>query len=382
MKKIRLTIFNEPYWDNGLVYTQNILPLIRLSRSSFYKISIVSFTSLPMLFLRRREIKKKKKEMLKYGISIVDYPMLFYPTRFMILKTVFIPFFLINIFFYMKYLAWKDKGDTNIYYSVRSYQTALGFYKFYPYKKNVIFDLRTDWIEENINTGLFKKNSQTVKYWNKIECGMLSKFSKSLFVSPLFMSNVLKRHNLKYDKERFVVVYNPIDYSHFQSVVHDKNSKDFLYTGSLGHWNSLDNYLDFFKTIACYFPFSRFIVCTSSPEYKVKPILSNKKYDDIRNRIQIYYNISYKDLPDYYSKCKFGLQIMDKVDSRVGVKFVEYVASGIIPIVHKNVQGAAQMVEKFGLGITFDNSDYLDAKKLANKIIGCKEIDITSKNYR
>lgn len=36
MKIIRLVVFNEPYWDKGLIYSQNILPLLQLVKTKEY----------------------------------------------------------------------------------------------------------------------------------------------------------------------------------------------------------------------------------------------------------------------------------------------------------------------------------------------------------
>lgn len=47
MKKIRLVVFNEPYWDKGLIYSQNILPLLQLVKTKEYSLDVLSFTSLP-----------------------------------------------------------------------------------------------------------------------------------------------------------------------------------------------------------------------------------------------------------------------------------------------------------------------------------------------
>lgn len=382
MRKIKLAIFNEAYWDNGLIYTQNILPLVNLSKEKPFEVSIVSFTSLPMLILERNNIKRAKKDLAKLGIRIYDFPMLFYPTRFMILRYALIPFYLLNIFFYIRYLVKVDNKEEGVVYNIRSYQAALGFYKFYPNKNNLMFDLRTDWIEENINRGLFKKESKTVRYWEEVEKGIIMSFAKSLFISPEFRDNVLNRHNIECDNKKHVILYNPIDYNHFQSVEHNKNAVDFLYTGSLGHWNSLNNYLDFFLSIANEFPSSKLIVCTASPENKVTPYLRDSKYDEIRDRVVVYYNIPYEDLPKYYSQCKYGLQIMNKKDSRVGVKFIEYIASGVVPIVHENVRGATNMSKTFNIGITFNDDDMLNISNLSKKIHSVKCIDYDSREYK
>lgn len=368
MKKIRLVVFNEPYWDKGLIYSQNILPLLQLVKTKEYSLDVLSFTSLPFLFKSRTDIQATKDELAEYGVNVRNFPVLFYPTRFMLLRFFLLPFYFLNVFFYIKYLNRKDdKEHSEILYSIRSYQAALGFLKFYKKKERVIFDTRTDWIEENINVGNFKANSSTVSYWKKIEKEMLLKFKKTLFISDLFRDAVLKRHGLQSDDSKYCLVYNPINYKHFLSVPNHDDDSNFLYTGSLGHWNNISIYLDFFMSVAEKMKTSKLIVCTGSPAHKVMPIFEQQKYDKIRSRVEIYYNVPYAALPAYYARCTYGLQLMSKKDTRVGVKFIEYIAADLIPIVNINVMGAAKLARKYEIGVIADDfSEDIDA--LVNKL--------------
>ena len=56
MKIIRLVVFNEPYWDKGLIYSQNILPLLQLVKTKEYTLDVISFTSLPFLLKSKKRI--------------------------------------------------------------------------------------------------------------------------------------------------------------------------------------------------------------------------------------------------------------------------------------------------------------------------------------
>lgn len=361
MKKVNLVIFNEPYWDKGLIYTQNILPLIELTKGTDIPLNIVSFTSLPFLIMKYKAIRKAKKEFKQSGVSVTDFPVMFYPTRYMLLRWLLIPFYYLNVYIYIKWLNKKDREDqsTNIY-SVRSYQAALGFLSFFHDKNKIVFDTRTDWIEENINVGNFKEKSRTVTFWRKKEKLMLQTFKKTLFISPVFRHNVLLRNGMELDDTKYLVVYNPIDYKHFESIKNNDTNNNFLYTGSLGHWNNISIYLDFFKQVAFMMPSSKLIVCTSSPAHKIIPILQKPKYNSIRDRVELHFNVPYSELPEYYAQCTFGLQLMSKKDSRVGVKFIEYIASGLVPIVNENVMGAVALARKFNIGIVLNNNSDAD----------------------
>lgn len=356
MKKIRLVVFNEPYWDKGLIYSQNILPLLQLVKTGKYSLDIISFTSLPFLFKSKTNIQATKNDLKQYGVNVRNFPVLFYPTRFMLLRYFLLPFYFLNVFLYVKFLNHQDeKSDKDIFYNIRSYQAALGFLKFYKDKDRIVFDTRTDWIEENINVGNFKPDGATVKFWRNAEKQMLLKFRKTLFISDLFRDAVLKRHSIKLDDNKYCLVYNPINYKHFHSVQNHDQDNNFLYTGSLGHWNNISIYLDFFLKVADKMPSSKLIVCTGSPIHKIEPTFNLPKYDAIRNRVEIHYSVPYSELPSFYARCTYGLQLMSKKDTRVGVKFIEYIAANLIPIVNTNVMGAAALARKYEIGIVLDD---------------------------
>ena len=356
MKKIRLVVFNEPYWDKGLIYSQNILPLLQLVKTGKYSLDIISFTSLPFLFKSKTNIQATKNDLKQYGVNVRNFPVLFYPTRFMLLRYFLLPFYFLNVFLYVKFLNHQDeKADKDIFYNIRSYQAALGFLKFYKNKDRIVFDTRTDWIEENINVGNFKPDGATVKFWRNAEKQMLLKFRKTLFISDLFRDAVLKRHSIKLDDNKYCLVYNPINYKHFHSVQNHDQDNNFLYTGSLGHWNNISIYLDFFLKVADKMPSSKLIVCTGSPIHKIEPTFNLPKYDAIRNRVEIHYSVPYSELPSFYARCTYGLQLMSKKDTRVGVKFIEYIAANLIPIVNTNVMGAAALARKYEIGIVLDD---------------------------
>lgn len=356
MKKIRLVVFNEPYWDKGLIYSQNILPLLQLVKTGKYSLDVISFTSLPFLFKSKTNIQATKNDLKQYGANVRNFPILFYPTRYMLLRYFLLPFYFLNVFLYVKYLNHQDeKSDKDIFYNIRSYQAALGFLKFYKNKNRIVFDTRTDWIEENINVGNFKPDGATVKFWRNAEKQMLLKFRKTLFISDLFREAVLKRHSIKLDENKYCLVYNPINYEHFHSVQNHDQDNNFLYTGSLGHWNNISIYLDFFLKVANKMPSSKLIVCTDSPMHKIEPTFNLPKYDTIRNRVEIHYSVPYSELPSFYARCTYGLQLMSKKDTRVGVKFIEYIAANLIPIVNTNVMGAAALARKYEIGIVLDD---------------------------
>lgn len=360
-RSINLIVFNENYWDKGLIYTQNLLPLIEyIKHNKNFGVRLVSFTSIFMLWKNRNKIKALKNELSTLNIELINYPILFYPTRLMLVRWILIPFFYANVFRHIQKL---DKIARKDWFWIRSYQCALGFSKFFKNKEALIFDPRTDWIIENINAGNFNVNSKTVKFWLKQELKIVRDFHKTVFISDVFKDDIISRHSLNPNPEKYPILYNPIDYSHFKNNEIISSRKDFLYTGSLGRWNKLETYLNFFRRVHDYFPNANLIICTNADSHTVEKTTARNDYKSIRNKIILYFNKSYDELPKIYRTCKYGLQLMSKKDSRLGVKFMEYIASDIIPVVNQNVEGAIKVCRAYKIGCIINESD------CTNKII-------------
>lgn len=381
MKKIKLVVFNEIYWEKGLIYTQNIQPLLALKKDHSVEIQIIAFTSIFLLISKRKQIGLFKKELNHSNISLLNFPIFLYPSRHFIIYWYLYPYFLINVFPFLFYLSFKDRcSNEDIIYSIRSYMGSLAFLKFYPRKDRLVFDPRTDWILENINVGCFRRDGITHRLWFNWEKEMVTQYRKTIFISDIFKSDILSRHSLIDNSDKYVLLYNPINYSLFDTSKYEIEKKDFLYTGSLGNWNNIRTYLDFFLAIYKYFPNAHIRILTNTPSSKVLVDVYDKKYDEIRQLIDLQFNVPREKLSDLYSCCAYGLQLMKKEDSRVGVKFVEYLAAGIVPIVNENVRGAAYLSRKYTLGVVLSNNYFTedDVSKLHN----IPSINKESENYR
>lgn len=376
MRTIRLVVFNEEYWGTGLIYSQNLLPLQSLKDKYDVRVELISFTSIPMLFLKRGNIKETRERLNKEGIQVRDFPILYYPTRFLLPYWFLLPYLFLNVFIYIIWLSIMDKKQ-DVVYNLRSYQPALAFYWLYGHKDKLVFDPRTDFVEEKVNAGQFKRGGVTARYWRKMEGKFVKSFKKTIVISDPFKDNLISFH--KVDPSKIVVLYNPINYSHFSVAKEKHEGYVFLYTGSIGGWNKLENYLSIFMMFNKHYPNSKFVVCTSATRDKIEATIGNSKYSVIAGKVEVHYNVPYDVLPSIYAQCDYGFQIMKKRDSRVGVKFIEYIAAGIIPIVSKNVLGAAVLVDKYGMGIVIDDDD--SESIICNKIRDASSINRESDTF-
>lgn len=355
MKRLNVVLFNEDYWNHGLIYTQNIRPLEEI-RNNHPEVSIrvLSFSPIPLLLLQHKDIKKFKEKMAERKIKVIDYPVLFFPTRYLLLKWYIVPFFFLNITPYILYIKIKDIFSGNVeLYNLRSNGSALAFTTLYRKVKRLFFDTRTDFIVEHLNQKYWEEGGLTDRLWRKMEKYIILHTNKTFFISDIQCQETLERYNLTYDSDKHVVIYNPADLNRVLYKGSESRKNDFVYSGSLGNWNNIQLYLDFFLKAKEILSDSKLHILTSTPRSKIASVYEKEKYDSIRSDVELVFNATEEQIRYYYGISKYGLQLMSKKDSRVGVKVVEYIVAGVIPIVSDNVMGAAKMVDKYNAGIIY-----------------------------
>lgn len=371
-KKIRLIVHNEVFWNKGLIYSQNIVPLKKLQQHrKEFRLEIIAYTSIHQLLKYNSDIFKFKKDFSDINCKIKIRPILFLPIRRKLFYWVnIILMFLSSLPFVIVQSIEDSIKREEIFYHLRSYFAAFLYTNYYKGNGKLIFDPRSDFISENINIGTFGMNSRAYRFWIRQEKNSLMRCNTSLFISNSMKNTLTERHGFDSNQNNFQVFYNTIDFSNFDdalTAVREEKEINFLYTGSLGHWNNISRYLDFFKGIKTAIPDAKLTILTSSNEQQYLKQINNIKYKSILPDITIHRNVAYHNLQEYYKKCHIGLQLLEFEDSRIGVKFVEYIASGLIPLVNTNVKGAIEFCND-ELGLIIDANAELDYKKIANEV--------------
>lgn len=373
-KVIRLIIFNECFWDKGLVYSQNILPLIKLiGNAKKYKVEIIFYVSILDFIKSNKKIKSFKSELKKVGIRVIYLQILFVRSKLFALRWYMLIYLILNTFPYLIWFSLKDllNNRENIYYHLRSYAPAFLFTLMYFGKAKLIFDPRSDFNVENIRIGSWKKDSFSDYLWKKIEHKIVNKSFKTIFISTPLRADILERNEVRINPDKHFLFYNSIDFRNFENAFVENRTTDrvkFLYTGSLGNWNNINTYLEFFLEIKKYLTDSTLTIITGTKKSKINASINDDKYKNIINDVYIYTNIPYEKLSDYYKNCSVGLQLMTESDSRIGVKFVEYLAAGLVPIVNTNVRGAAYFCRS-ELGILLNEQKTKDYKLISREIL-------------
>jgi len=240
-----------------------------------------------------------------------------------------------------------------------------------------IIDTRSLFIDENTINGNLKKNSVNYKMWRYFEKKILCNSKKTIAVS-------LKQKDF-YEKICHSVQIELIP-CYVSSVNHISKTKQLelrkelgfasddivvAYYGSLNDgWNSIDMYSDFFKEC-------------SQKGYKV--LVISQDYISIvdDNRMQIdnvvlidTTKLNFSELLEYLQIADYGVVLMKKAadwETRLSVKFVEYLNAGLQVIVGEYVGEAIRYAKEKFADRAIVYSSIIDLNELTHK----KEYDNT-----
>lgn len=365
MKKVNFIIYNENFWDANLIYSQNILPLeLITAKDERIQIRVHCFVPLFTLILKNNSIRQFAQARKANGILINFIPSIV-PMARLSLRYFIIPLHLIIL---LPYLGIKLLLSPGQVYHARSYLPGLALSFFRHRRSKFIFDPRSDFINENIGLS-WSSRSLTQFLWTRFERRILRKAHNTIFISKAMRDDICSRNNLDLNFPNIHILYNPVQFDILKQTFFKSRDKiNFLYTGSLNNWNNLETYLDFYASIVSYFQDSVLQIYTNTPAEKLRGIDRINRDSKLKNKVFIS-KIDPSEIPEKYQGFSFGLQLMTKPDSRVGVKYVEYLSAGVIPITNRNVRGAAEISQGLQYGIVLDDLDFSNPEPTSRKII-------------
>jgi hypothetical protein len=249
----------------------------------------------------------------------------------------------------------------------RNYYSGLAVYILKYFRQvNLIFDPRSQYVQENIGCNKLYAGSYALMFWLSMETKLLSASTKVIAVSKAhaeYYKSLI--HTLRID---IVPCFAEPDlnYITYSSISKSRNEMGFsmndlviCYYGSMDNkWNNLELYKAFFNR--CIEAGHKICILSQNAE---------KVSVDSRLRSSGAY-IKKVDTPEetkaLMSACDFGVIILNKLpdwESRLGVKFAEYLSCGLQVIVGQFVGEAARIAtEHFpeyshvieGIGDSFD----------------------------
>jgi glycosyltransferase involved in cell wall biosynthesis len=346
MKRVNINFFVIEDVSSGLFRTQ----VLDLARSicvldSNISIRIIVVNRIWRFSSHLSTLKKLKKELVNSNVSISYLPLL-PPTR----NAVSSPAasnLLVGILQLCSLLA-SFYGTVDLWHA-RGYWTAIALHR--NRVKNIIFDPRSLWIQENQSAGNLVLGSKASAYWIKQE--------KHIAESALHItvvSNGMQEYYYNYSTHLISVI--PIS---AQSVFFIKNSKVrsirrnelgwdkntiFIYSGSLGlsgiNIAALISLFDYILSQSE----SRLLILTEEAEDKVIDLLC--QVASSKSKIKVIRPTS-SEIPEWLLASDVGLHALPfQLDSatRLGTKIVEYWATGLPVLINNYVGAACQVINK------------------------------------
>jgi glycosyltransferase involved in cell wall biosynthesis len=374
-KNLAYVVFNESIFDN-LIKTQVIELLSEVRKKEkkiLNKIYLINFLPITKIF-KIKEYKKKSKELEKDGIKYIFLPLTLH-SRIYFFNILF-PFFGFIYGKFLKVILFFLKVD--IIHCRSYFATLLGLQA----KRNekLIFDTRSLFIEENISINKIKENSLTHTLWKKKEIKLLEKSSNIIVIDEIFKEKYLEKVNINQDKIKIIPIYVNDNLIFFDQQERDKFRKElniedkqvYIYTGSFYGWNDINVYFDYFKKVIKERKDVFFIILTKQVDLVKRKI----KEFDFDESLFFYKLVENSEIRKYLSAADYGVILMRKnkdSETRLGVKFLEYMACNLKIITNNNVGLACKIVEENNIGINIENEKIMDID-LEKKINSSKNI--------
>jgi glycosyltransferase involved in cell wall biosynthesis len=311
-------------------------------------------------FLNKKYKKKKLvNDFLKDGIVLVPIPFLAgkFPVSWWQIPLV-LPQWLIGLYLSKFFLK------INIFHG-RSYHAALAAHVLgYVAKVPLVFDPRSPFPEENIAAGRWKSNSLNFVFWKKVEKVLCRSSAATLLTSQAFAQKIKQHTNINNEiiiPNNYPKKFEPL--LNRNEVIYSDLDIKLCYVGSLGHWNDLSVYKNFFENLFAVTKYKMqilFLVPENSVEQVYSCFLNSKIQKENFNVKFVRQNNILEEIFD----CTAGVYLMNKEDVRLGVKFVEYLASGLPVLVSSNILGAVDYVKEYDVGFLLEqNVDYENVSK-------------------
>lgn len=358
-KKLAYIVFNESIFDN-LVKTQviGLLSGIKeIEEEKLSKIYLINFLPITK-FLKINEYKKESRELKKRGINYIFLPLTLH-SRFYFFN-ILLPFFSFIYGKILKIVLFFLKVD--ILHCRSYFATVLALCA----KRNekVIFDTRSLFIEENISINKLKENSKAHKLWEIYEKELLNKSDVIVVIDEIFQEKYQEKLTINKDKFKIISIFVNDNLIYFDKKERDKLRKElkieekevYIYTGSFYGWNDIDVYFEYFSKVIKGNKNVFFIVLTKQTELVERKI---KQYG-LDKRIFLYKSVENDKIKDYLSAADYGVILMKKnkdSETRLGVKFLEYISCDLKIITNNNVGLARKITEKNKIGINIDKKN-------------------------
>ncbi|MDA9355391.1 hypothetical protein N9R24_05255, partial [Amylibacter sp.] len=339
MYKVMHIVIREDL-SSPLLKTQLLNVIEALKNYHEHDIILCWFCRIDKYILEYKKNLALKRQLKERGITLSVFPLIAgrFPLKFFGLFVV-IPLCLPALIF--AYFIHKPEIVHSRSYHSGLLCTLLGF--IFPVKH--FFDPRSDFLLENIKTGSWKRKQLIFKFWTLLARIIYNRSTKIIFTSKFL---------LNFNKPKFIdkisIIPNCKDAKFLETKSARLKKYKFVYCGSMGSWNSIQIYHNFFKILHSLDETYNFLLLVDNLSYK-NPELNVLKKSFPKGCISIK-TVAVDQVPFALRSCEYGLYLMEgENDGRLGVKTVEYLSQGLPIIFSSNLISLTDLNRKYEFGI-------------------------------
>lgn len=223
-----------------------------------------------------------------------------------------------------------------------------------------IFDPRSDYPEENVTSGSWRRTDLSFRFWKWAESQLLCGSDVTICISEIYKEHFRKNtQNFQYK-----IIPNNVNISQFyfdnnfrkeyRLAMGLNNKVIFCYLGNMlpYGWNRPGIYA---KVILSYRDLQKDHIFLFLVPKRANPLIKQVFTDyAIDDNEYVLENPPYSEVSQYLSIADYGLLYLDKRSIRLGTKIAEYATVGIASIVNSNVESAVSFVSQNGCGHVID----------------------------
>ena len=253
--------------------------------------------------------------------------------------------------------------------------------KYFPVKS--IFDARSPYLTEIQSTYNIRSDSKKFRAWHSLERYILRNSTISVATTDRFREYLLLNSN------HVVTIPNNAEMTDKNQILALSKSqarKSICYVGSIGYgWNDIRIYAEFTKNIIEKYHDIHFEYYVH--EKNIETVVNEFHKIGIQKERYTVENISPNEIQSKISGCLCGMQIMSKPDVRLGIKTVDYLSSGVPVICNENAIGANELVDKYKVGICFNDKvsaevyRFIESQLICNSDLALRCLNIAETKF-
>lgn len=378
-KRILYLLWGEDVSQNNGIFLSQVLTQISTTNKLFSDTSILCIVGIPILkkriILNWKEYNQSLKKLIKLfsenGIKLQfkNIPIF---SRFNSTKKYF-PFY---SFLQKKYLyRIIKKNDINILHCRSYHATYLALRTKIKNNLdiNIIFDARGIVPEEGIIKRLYSEDSDTYKFWKKIELNLIKDSDAVVTVSEPFTDHFRGI----FPSEKIHTIYTSTDIDVFRKLDNKKElkgkfglesaSKILIYIGSIGaeRWHTPKNLVEVYTYFRKAFDNTRLFVVTQT---RIKKEIEELfiENDIGLDELLVKSSTRLEDTNEFLNTADYGVipfregeDYLNEIFGRVmmGSKTGEYLSAGLPVITNSKVGGVSEVIKKFSVGIIYQKNE-------------------------